>query len=534
MSSSTEKTIASSCPIAYLGKLCYHFKIYVQGFLAILLLSLFSLISLPVYLYRWILTLICPTFGYSHPVTSLGNIFATELLSNRPPRNAIISNFVVEGTVPREEIWQLVKRRWIDASNGGEDNQGSKKQRSSQKKYPELQQYVEYWMGFLFWRTDLAFRLDNHLKFHNIPASDGNDDGNSEKFICKMMEHLLNKQFVSKRSPWEIHVVTNYRNSQLASSNKPLTCVILRFHHSLVDGFSLLYAVIEGLFQQSMESLSFPEPQSSSTISCSSMSSSLFQLPLRLAYDLGKFYENLLQSRHHKNPWIISDRRKKWHQLYARSQLIPVSKIKAIKNHFRVSFTATILSCIASAIKKSLESSHHPPLENVTTLSPLPLANHPKKLVNHVTAAIFQLPTSPSLNSEERLQLCEKRLSLAKRSTIPSFGLLYSHLFGNHFTSVAKQFLTNRLIPCGLSNFAGPTCPIQWNGYQGLAADFVAGAVQGVAGVGFMLLTYHDNLRLAISAEEAVLDQNQAEQLIDFITEEIDNLYVLSTSHAEN
>src|SRR5690349_3610288 len=88
------------------------FGFFVSGLIALLFLSTFILLSTPIYLYRFILAhFIVPCFFHQKigkPVTPTGNIFATEFLTQRPPRCAIVTNFVMEGTFTDEEITEAI------------------------------------------------------------------------------------------------------------------------------------------------------------------------------------------------------------------------------------------------------------------------------------------------------------------------------------------------------------------------------------------------------------------------------------------
>lgn len=471
-----------------------------NGFVALCLFSIFVVFSIPVYLYRWVLVnILVPCcfrdkHGIQKPVTPLGNVFATEFLRNYPPRNVIVSNFVIEGSMDRNEILKLVHTKWIQAK----EDTAKESCKEDQLKYPELQQYIDYWMGFLFWRQDNEFDLNNHVYFHEIP-NEKDTDAHSESWLCSLIESLLNKPFAPKRSPWEIHVVEKYQNSELVQDSNnntrkdengmksvEMTAFVLRFHHGLADGFSLLYAVMEGLFGLNVSEVSLATPQDSDVPleegkRKESCLTTYLKFPWRLVYDVGAFSDMILSKKW--TPWHVPDRKKKWMQIYGRSKLIPIQKLKDIKNFFGVSFTGTVLSCIAAGVQKSLDDTTGPDFpQEITALSPLPLPGHPKRFRNHVTAAILNLPTNPSFNSLERLIETEERLLKAKNSTLPWFSVIYGKLVGSHFAPIARKLLCNNIIPMGLSNFPGPGKEIWWNGRKGLAADFVAGAVSGVAG----------------------------------------------------
>lgn len=171
----------------------------------------------------------------------------------------------------------------------------------------------------------------------------------------------------------------------------------MRFHHGLADGFSILYAVVEQLFGMPLEKLSMPTASEASMSSATSPKRgtnkndvmSTLKYVMKVVYDVGDFSNLVLRQQ---TPWHVPDEKKKWKQLYARSKLIPIEKLKQIKNKFGVSFTGVIFACIAAGVSKSLhgdgstgksKKSGRNVVANMPTMAVLPLPGHPKKLTNH-------------------------------------------------------------------------------------------------------------------------------------------------------
>lgn len=284
----------------------------------------FFVACVPVLIYRWCLVKLCSKYipkedGIRRPVSPLGNIFAPELMTNKPPRCAIIATFVLENEKPvdHDEIKTRIQSRWIEAI----ETENHKKE----LKYPELQQYVDFWMGFMFWKQDFKFDLSHHLKFQKIPETTRDvEDTTSQIYIHSLVEDLLNRPFPRGRSPWEIYIVENYKNSELASTklvSKSMTAIVLRFHHSLADGYSLLYAVTEGLFGQSITEVDLAVPQESTLAQYIKPHSSLAlgSLLLNMIHDVGSICLTCLNMK--KTPWHVSDRKKKWKQLHGKSRM---------------------------------------------------------------------------------------------------------------------------------------------------------------------------------------------------------------------
>ena len=171
---------------------------------------------------------------------------------------------------------------------------------------------------------------------------------------------------------------------------------------------------------------------------------------------------------------------------------------------------------------------------------------------------IFDLPVAPDLAPTERLLKCEMSIQSAKNSTLPWFGVVFVKVIGSHLAPLAKLLLNNNIIPMGLTSFPGPAKEIVWKGRKALAADFLCGTLPGVAGnnfkmfeikyifcikllltfficdissgVGFMVLSYGDYIRISATAEHAVMERDELNKLIEFVCDEIHVLRSISNS----
>lgn len=95
----------------------------------------------------------------------------------------------------------------------------------------------------------------------------------------------------------------------------------------------------------------------------------------------------------------------------------------------------------------------------------------------------MDLPNDTAISPSSRLKLCDTIFEEAKSTALPQLAYIYSKLMGSHLAVVSSWLLRNTIIPMGLSNFPGSASEIFYNGKKGLAGDFAAGAVSGVAGM---------------------------------------------------
>jgi len=355
-------------------------------------LTIAIILSVPIYIYRFLITLLAKKL---HPktlgkaVTSFGNYFACEFLPssiNKPPRSAVVVSFVVDGHISIEGARALFKRRWFNSESNNSDEGLS-------CRYPELQQYVVSWMGFLFWKQDLEFQLENHLKPHTL---EGESDAEVEDNLCYFMEELLNKPFALHRSPWECYIISKYRNSTFAkecvnTDSEGMTLVVFRFHHSIADGLSILYAIIEALLDTPLTTISLPSPSAKRVGVLELMKNVVHWLtvPFRFIYDVSHFFACVFSRT---SPWHVPDEKKSYRQCMHRSPPIPIEYIKDIKNNLGVSFAGVLLSSVCAGIAQTLHPEKGPGYSSSKTLltsAPLPRPGHPNKMRNHMKIISF-------------------------------------------------------------------------------------------------------------------------------------------------
>lgn len=355
-------------------------EMYTLAFGLIFFMGAFLLyiLSTPVFLFRYILIKIAASVrpDLEKIVSAQGNIFSDDLFTSKAPRCSIVIPCVIEGHLSVEEGRTLFL-----------DMLSMKDTKSGHTLYPEFQMYLEKWFGFCFWKSDPHFDIENHVKCVN---DDDHDKAGSEKInsedIRRLVEKLLNKRFLSMRSPWEVFIVNNYDDPGLSEEAK--TVLVVRFHHTLADGYSILYALIEGVLKTPLESLQLPTPN---FVSRGVISELWFFLtfPFQLVHDISHYFIKGIR----KNPWNTSDDKKAWKQLYGNTKPVKMQKIKDVKDGLGVSFTSVLLAAVSSSISRVIKSKERGKAGNIMEQEqlqrapffiPLPLPRHPNSLTNHV------------------------------------------------------------------------------------------------------------------------------------------------------
>jgi len=124
---------------------------------------------------------------------------------------------------------------------------------------PELQQYVNPRLGFLFWKWDNKFSIENHVRNStvNLPNDVLNEDTTHH-----IANSLIYNPFPSKRSPWEIIFLKNYQHGEGNTDTEKKCVIFFRVHHVLAGKlveihWVLLYSIVIAYFVNLLRQILF-------------------------------------------------------------------------------------------------------------------------------------------------------------------------------------------------------------------------------------------------------------------------------------
>ena len=90
---------------------------------------------------------------------------------------------------------------------------------------------------------------------------------------------------------------------------------------------------------------------------------------------------------------------------------------------------------------------------------------------------------------------------------------------------IARFVCFNQTFPAFVTSFPGPALEFRWhNKNKLLGGDYAVAGLIGNAGVGFTVLSVMNNLRIAVTAEEAIMNRREINQLVKAIENEFENL----------
>lgn len=203
-------------------KCCYRRSL--RLFLSILSLIFFLLLILPIFLvlfllcYAWRLLLI-RCIGFVSPrrfvriMDGKNPVMAIDDLYSKP-LSTIVGMGAFDGDLNFERASSFVS------------NVVNAKDASGKLVNPEFHQYYEEWGGFMWWKEEINFCLNEHLKLWD--TSQFTNGVAEEKDVIKIIGHLERIPFPKEKSPWEVIVLPNVNLRRVQDEDKNKTLLIFR------------------------------------------------------------------------------------------------------------------------------------------------------------------------------------------------------------------------------------------------------------------------------------------------------------------
>ncbi|CAG7817281.1 unnamed protein product [Allacma fusca] len=477
----------------------------VLSFPSFLLLPLFIL---PFYIYRTIIKCLSKTLNLKAAkiMTLRNSVVANDNLYTRPEQTVVIS-IGFKGRLD----YQIT----LDMATAHFDKRNDK----NELLFPEFKQYYSSWGGYLFWKNDDSFEMSNHIRKY-----EGKSSTVSYEELKEFCLELPRKPYTRKRSPWEVLVVNDFQHDEFPGEE--LSVLILRVHHGLGDGFSILesFTSAVGMWENIKEKLPLPIYSSGAVnpsfwyylwMFLSSPYHSLKQGPG--SYDInafrikGKNLQKKLRTGHLKYELdFIKGNCKKW----------------------GVTFSGFVFAAVCGGFRNFMLENDMKVPEYFHVGMPFPWpGRNSSKVQNRMCVCIMKFPVGTAL-LEERVQLTDEIWKKLKKSPAPLMNWTFMPIFGLLPGFLVKMFIRNNFTTAVLSNFPGPEDKIELRsaGEPCLTEDieFVTGLWRGNCGVGIGILSAHGILKVNIGVDEAILEQTQ----VDALKSHIEKEFKILTNHS--
>jgi hypothetical protein len=252
------------------------------------------------------------------------------------PEQSIVVSIGLSGEIEFEAVYEAWKRLVEKRTESGE------------LEYPEFQRFYESWGGHLFWRTDPNFDMKNHARLYqeNSPSVDYEE----MKSFCL---DLVRKPFEQGKSPWELILVNNYhRPSVLANAtstdSSPVSVLILRVHHGLCDGYSILEVFTAVVSQWEETKGKLPSP-----IYSAGARTPGFWSYVGMGISAPYFLVREGVASFDLNGFRTTERRLTGKLLTSQLE-IPVSFVKEVKDKWGVAFSSVVFAAIAGGFRSHM------------------------------------------------------------------------------------------------------------------------------------------------------------------------------------
>lgn len=256
--------------------------------------------------------------------------------------------------------------------------------KTGQLLYPELQQYFSYFGGYLFWKWEKDFNIDDHVSVYE--PSETREMSELDLINCRV--ELISKPYKKGVSPWEFVVMKNYHpryplmiepdvkpeDGDVSKGKKSV--LIMRIHHGVTDGYSLLKLWLNTMQAENMKLDDIPQPTFHrrdllKTIVYNAWAA--ICVPYYVTAQLMKTYDN--NFFHPKGVTLVR-------KCSAAGVTLPASIVKEVREKNNCTFTAVLMAALAGGIRNYLITHGIPIPDKMHVTQPLPWPGHPEKLRN--------------------------------------------------------------------------------------------------------------------------------------------------------
>lgn len=432
----------------------------------------FTPIFLFVIICRQIEELICKHVFQYERINSDAVIWMFDSVKNH---SIINGSFIMEKKFPIEYFRKLAQKRWIDL-----------KDTNGQVKYPNLVKYLHTGILNYYWKPENNFDLNRHVY-----------EWSQHVFSKDECERLLNelstRPFIraEKLSPWEM-ILIHFKDND----DKTKSCLFIRTNHSLGDGVSIVYCIVNYMSDEPAKTL--PVPKIPRFLETFMKIKGYFHIPLQA-------FKTCISPVPSHNLHCTNASGKK---NVACSEPISLPLIKAIKNKLRVTINDVLVGCIATNFHQLLKRSGKSVPPDVTASLPFDTrfsAKEAETFNNKFAVLLFQIPTE-SENTLQNIQTVRSRMNRLKISaeniSARSCMRLTNYCLPYWIAQCIHSAFTQRSTLV-LSNVAGPTHPLKFSGIPVEQMCFWPPGKDNI-GMTLALLSYNNKVTITFYCDNAL------------------------------
>lgn len=243
------------------------------------------------------------------------------MLDSEKNKSNINSIMIANEYLTLDRVQNIVQKKFLDArydKNGG-------------KKYPHAQKYIKCGLFNYYWVEDENFNLNNHVSFWKNKMYASIHEMKSE------LNDIITRPLIGTRPPWE-YVLFHFMDSDIKK-----TCVLIRFHHVMADGLSLVNFMVNKLSDNVCEQLNVRSVPKK--LQMFMKAKGLFNSPFVILQGLvSSFPDHCLYSTR-----VSGMKKVNW------SEAINLNVIKEIKNKLKLTVNDVLMGCFTKCYRDYLE-----------------------------------------------------------------------------------------------------------------------------------------------------------------------------------
>ena len=352
---------------------------------------------------------------------------------------------------------------------------------------------------FNCWEDAPDFNLDDHLRFHELPASATGED------FHRQVTHLTEQPLDMGKPLWEMDV---YQGVDGGSA------LVIRIHHCIADGIALVRVL-----------LSMTEPETPQAVTPPAARPEKKDSPLKLMLHTAV---GLLAAIPHAMKLPDSDSRLKkpltGKRSTAWSRSIDLERVRTLSKAHRAKINDLVLAATAGALRQYLKTHGSDP-DNMTLRVLVPINLKPLDgdivLGNQVGFVYLPLPIQEA-SRELRLAAVKAAMDSVKGGQEAMLSLIFLKLIGAMPPSLQNMIIDtfNKNASSTMTNVPGPREPLLF-AKEKISNMMFFGPQSGTMGVGISVFSYAGRLTMGLNADANLIPD--PDLLVSLFMEELEN-----------
>lgn len=449
-------------------------------------------------------------------VEGLDCVWGVEEEENKP---FIIACLRVHGDLDLHSVQQAILTKILEVRD-----------KYGRYKHGKFRQLFSQRYGYCCWRDNPNFDINNHVREIKLKslyqgdtsedttdtdedvADEGKEDQEAknetaDELLQRYVSEVLTQAMPEDLPQWEVLLVAR---------DDGRYNVLMRIHHAIGDGVSLVRLCVEALVDTPLPPPPARAKPQSPFVRAAFLMWSVLMLPFGIMSLTANFDRNCL----HGAP--LSGRK-----VMTWSKGLPLSLIRQVKDAASTTVNDVLMTCLSTALAKHF-TRRKENVKKVTVVVPVSFhhPHEPLALTNLFSIATVKLPVAEALTSTTRLAAVKEVMDATKKDpTLWAVHWMVKQASEVMPAPVASLFFSSRGLTLAASNVPGPQQEISIWGDR--VEDLVFWVPnRGPVGVGVSFFSYKGVVKVGLNVDLALVHSKaEAQQLLEDMEEELKLLH---------